>query len=73
MFIVHIENQFLEKGSPFSVENRYGGLIALKIDPSKRDVLEFTYGHTTESMGIGYLTSDDVTPKVREFRVFCFV
>ena len=62
--LICVESHFLELNGPFKVESRFGGLIALKVDPKVPNKVEFLYGHTTESMGIGYHYSGNTSPKV---------
>jgi taspase (threonine aspartase 1) len=57
------EGHFMELGASPPVEKRYGGLIALKAD--NIDNVEFAWAHSTESMGLGYVSSHDLAPKVQ--------
>ncbi|KAG0338261.1 taspase, threonine aspartase, 1 [Podila horticola] len=58
-----------------SYKERHAGFVALKIDPIEVSLSEegarqenirgeFVYGHTTPTMGIGYMSAQDSKPKV---------
>eukprot|EP01114_Cavostelium_apophysatum_P022072 TRINITY_DN7868_c0_g1_i1.p1 TRINITY_DN7868_c0_g1~~TRINITY_DN7868_c0_g1_i1.p1 ORF type:complete len:293 (-),score=57.64 TRINITY_DN7868_c0_g1_i1:9-887(-) len=59
-----VDDFFRDKFLLSSEEKRYGGLIGIKMDAGAPDDLDFVYGHTTESMGIGYMSALDKEPNV---------
>lgn len=67
-----LEDVFL--GSPFlsTVEQKLGGVLLLRVEEEETAddcTVDLVWGHTTESMCIGYMTEQDKRPKVRLSRL----
>lgn len=67
-----LEEVFL--GSPFlsTVEQKLGGVLLLRVEEEETAddcTVDLVWGHTTESMCIGYMTEQDKRPKVRLSRL----
>ncbi|KYQ88294.1 putative asparaginase 2 [Tieghemostelium lacteum] len=55
----------------YTGESRLGGLIAIKKTTSDNNMnIEFVWGHTTDSMGVGYISSVDSKPRSMISRIY---
>lgn len=67
-----LEDVFL--GSPFlsSLEHKLGGVLLLRVEEGETAddcTVDLVWGHTTESMCVGYMTEQDKRPKARLSRI----
>jgi len=62
-----LKSKFLNHPALKEVQEKCAGLLALKFLPRASDqcvgIVELCYGHTTPSMGIGYMSSQQKVPK----------